>query len=158
MKLVHFSEQYYDILIQWIDSEKLNYLWGGPHFQFPLTLEQISVHCAKPEVYPYVLVVEGKNAGYVELFKVSEDHYRICRVFIAKEFRGKGLSTSMLEALISKAKEQLNCTRLSLAVFTHNAPAIACYKSLGFEVVKTENNRVTFEGESWDLYRMERSI
>ncbi len=32
MKLRVFDKADYDTLIHWIDSEKLNYQWGGPNF------------------------------------------------------------------------------------------------------------------------------
>lgn len=158
MILTPFSRNEYELLIRWISSEELNYLWGGPTFDYPLTREQISEHCAKPETNPYILVVDGKEAGFVELYRISEGHFRICRVFIADEFRGRGLSTVMLNALISKAKKEFHCSRLSLAVYAHNAAAIACYKSLGFEVTATESGSISYNGETWDLLRMEKVL
>jgi RimJ/RimL family protein N-acetyltransferase len=158
MILKPFLSSDYELLIRWISSAELNYLWGGPTLEYPITREQITEHCAKPEVNPYVLIVDGKEAGFVELYQVSDRHYRICRVFIANEFRGQGLSTIMLKVLISKAKEEFDCSGLSLAVFAHNAPAIACYESLGFKVVTREEGSLSYNGESWDLLRMEKSL
>jgi len=158
MMLKPFLDNDYDLLIRWINSAELNYLWGGPTFEYPLTLEKITEHCSKPEVNPYIFFVGEKKVGFVELYKVSKDHCRICRVFIANEFRGQGLSNIMLNALMSKAKKQFNYSKLSLAVFAHNAPAIACYESLGFEVVTMESGSRFYNGESWDLLRMEKRI
>ncbi|WED23249.1 GNAT family N-acetyltransferase [Vibrio sp. JC009] len=158
MTLTNFTDDNYDLLIRWINSEELNYLWGGPTFEFPLTREQLSEHFGKPEVTPYIFVVDDKQAGFVERYKVSEDHYRICRVFIADEFRGQSLSSIMLRALISNVKEIPGCTRLSLAVYAHNTAAIACYKSLGFEIIATESGSISCNGETWDLLRMAMKI
>ncbi|HGS4580407.1 TPA: GNAT family N-acetyltransferase, partial [Vibrio cholerae] len=54
MNLEEFQESDFDLLIKWIDSDELNYLWGGPAYVFPLTYEQIHSHCSKAEVFPYL--------------------------------------------------------------------------------------------------------
>lgn len=64
MELRVFETEDYEVLIRWIDSEKLNYQWGGSNFNFPLDDEQISSHCSKPEVFPFILVCDGKKAGF----------------------------------------------------------------------------------------------
>ncbi|EOG1965261.1 GNAT family N-acetyltransferase, partial [Vibrio cholerae] len=88
MNLEEFQESDFDLLIKWIDSDELNYLWGGPVYVFPLTYEQIHSHCSKAEVFPYLLKVNGRHAGFVELYKVTDEQYRICRVFISNAYRG----------------------------------------------------------------------
>ncbi len=156
MELRAFEKEDYEALIRWIDSEQLNYQWGGPNFNFPLDHQQISLHCAKPEVFPFILVCDGKKAGYIELFKVSDSHFRICRVFVSNDFRGKGLSKVMLTQLITLSKTQHHAQVLSLAVFERNTVAKNCYESLGFEVTSRESGERSFDGEIWDLLFMEK--
>lgn len=156
MELRAFGKEDYELLIGWIDSSKLNYLWGGPKFEFPLNSEQISQHCSQPEVLPFIFVVSGESAGYVELFKVDESHFRICRVFVSNSFRGQGLSKQMLGHLIELAKEKFTTRVLSLAVFEQNLVARNCYESLGFAVTSYEAGTRSFEGEKWGLLHMEK--
>ncbi|WP_146490139.1 GNAT family N-acetyltransferase [Vibrio sp. T20] len=158
MELRAFEKEDYELLINWIDSDKLNYLWGGPKFEFPLNLEQISRHCSQPEVLPFIFVVSGVNAGYVELFKVDESHFRICRVFVSNDFRGQGISKKMLGQLVELAKEEYTTNVLSLAVFEQNTVARNCYESLGFSVTSSEVGTRSFEGEEWGLLRMEKRL
>ena len=158
MELRAFEKEDYEALIRWIDSDKLNYQWGGPNFHFPLNFEQISVHCAKPEVFPFILICDGKKAGYVELFKVSDSHFRICRVFIANAFRGQGISKVMLTKLIELSRTQHHAQVLSLAVFERNTVAKNCYESLGFKVTSHESGTRCFENEVWDLLLMEKRL
>ncbi|HCZ9237957.1 TPA: GNAT family N-acetyltransferase, partial [Vibrio alginolyticus] len=106
MELRVFEKEDHDLLIGWIDSDKLNYQWGGPNFEFPLDSVQISKHCSQEQVFPFIFVVSGQNAGYVELFKVSDSHFRICRVFVSDSFRGKSISKRMLGQLVDLAKEK----------------------------------------------------
>jgi len=156
MELKAFEKEDYAQLIEWIDSNKLNYQWGGPKFDFPLDFTQISQHCSQPEVFPFIFVVAGQNAGYVELSKVTESHFRICRVFVSNRFRGQGMSKIMLSQLIAMAKAKYDPSVLSLAVFEHNKVAKNCYESLGFVVTAHEVGTRSFEGEVWGLLRMEK--
>ncbi|MGR5139953.1 GNAT family N-acetyltransferase [Vibrio jasicida] len=158
MELRAFEKEDYELLIGWIDSDKLNYLWGGPKFEFPLNFEQISRHCTQPEVLPFIFVVSGENAGYIELFKVAESHFRICRVFVSNGFRGQGISKQMLGQLIELAKEKYITNVLSLAVFEQNTVARNCYESLGFSVTSYEVGTRSFGGEDWGLLHMEKRL
>jgi RimJ/RimL family protein N-acetyltransferase len=158
MELRAFEKEDHDLLIGWIDSDKLNYQWGGPNFEFPLDSVQISKHCSQEQVFPFIFVVSGQSAGYVELFKVSDSHFRICRVFVSDSFRGKGISKHMLGQLVDLAKEKYSASLLSLAVFERNIVARNCYESLGFTVTAHENGSRSFDGEVWGLLRMERRL
>ncbi|MFM2485188.1 GNAT family N-acetyltransferase [Celerinatantimonas yamalensis] len=158
MGLRAFEKSDYGTLIHWIDSDKLNYQWGGPNFEFPLDCTQISKHCAQSEVFPFIFVINEENAGYVELFKVSESHFRICRVFVSNDFRGKGVAKQMLNQLIELSETQFNVRELSLAVFERNKIAKNCYESLGFVVTAFEQGTRSFDDAAWDLLRMEKRL
>ncbi|PSW21695.1 N-acetyltransferase [Photobacterium sanctipauli] len=158
MVLEQFKEKDFAQLIKWIDSPELNYQWGGPAYDFPLTTEQIATHCANPDITPYLFKVNGDNVGFVELLKVSNTQYRLCRVFIDEAFRGRGLANNMLEEVMLKAKSQFDCAEISLAVFEHNKAAKKCYEELGFETYDQEVGRVVPNGDSWDLALMEKRI
>ncbi|MGP8305039.1 GNAT family N-acetyltransferase [Vibrio sp. YIC-376] len=158
MKLVEFKQTHFKQLVEWIKTDELNYLWGGPAYTFPLTAVQIKTHCAQAEVHPYLFTVDHANAGFIELYKVADDHYRICRVFISEEFRGQGLSKAMMTLAIEKARNDLSAETLSLAVFEHNTAARKCYESLGFETLMVESGTRYFNGQSWKLLRMEKQF
>lgn len=158
MELEAFTENDFEQLIRWISSDELNYLWGGPAYSYPLTHEQIATHCGQSEVMPFIFKVAGQNAGFIELFRVSNAHYRICRVFISNEYRGQGLSKAMVGNVVVKAQIDFGCKTLSLAVFEHNRVAKNCYKSLGFNLVATETGIRSYNGKEWDLVRMEKRL
>ncbi len=158
MELRAFDTTDFQTLIDWIDSDKLNYLWGGPNFKFPLDRSQLSKHCALPQVYPFMFEVDKHNVGYAELYKVSDTHFRVCRVFVSPEFRGRGLAKLMLQTLIEFAQSNLDARELSLAVFEHNHVAKNCYESLGFTVISQEQGTRSFEGENWNLLRMSKPL
>lgn len=56
----------------------------------------------------------------------------ITNVAISHEYRGKGYSKPLLEALLRRGRE-LGCSAFTLEVRVSNTPAIKCYKSAGFE-------------------------
>lgn len=56
---------------------------------------------------------------------------RVRHVYIAKEYRGKGLSKILMKLIIERAKEYFSSLRLA----TGNPIAAALYESLGFEKI-----------------------
>ena len=157
MQLVAFTENEYSILINWINSEALNYLWGGSLYTYPLTYQQITLHCNQAEVYPYLFKVQGEHVGYVELCKESTSCFRVCRVLISEPYKGKGYAKPMLHQLIEQAKS-LGATTLTLAVFEHNAVALSLYQTLGFKTISTAPFRLPTYHEAWQLVRMEKRL
>ncbi|OAN13212.1 hypothetical protein A3K86_16275 [Photobacterium jeanii] len=158
MELTPFSKADIAQLIKWIDSPQLNYLWSGPVFQFPLTEAQIIDHYKQKEVIPYLCQVDGRNAGYIELFRQGGGEFRLCRVFISAPFRGQGYSHKLIDLAIHKACAEFGANKLSLAVFSQNTPAKRCYHSLGFVTTKVESGTRNFNGEIWDLEIMEKAL
>lgn len=157
-KIIEFEAKYFPLLIGWIDSDELNYLWGGPQFEYPLTIEQLETHYGQDAPSPYLFVVNDEIVGFIELFKVSVSEQRLCRVFIHPTYRGKGYASAMLQLAIDKARASSGIQTLSLAVFAHNESAISCYQKLGFVAYETVSDLRFFKGKNWDLIRMSQSI
>ncbi|WP_299020087.1 GNAT family protein [uncultured Photobacterium sp.] len=159
MELEYFTKKNSFVLINWVSSAELNYLWSGPVFDFPLTAQQIASHIATPEVIPFILRNEGKPLGYIELVRESTTKYRMCRVLIGDEsYRGKGYGKGLVKLAVRYACEVLNAKVVTLAVFENNPVALRCYQSLGFTITGKEMNIRTFNGESWTLLYMEKKI
>ncbi|WP_343283921.1 GNAT family N-acetyltransferase [Vibrio sp. Of14-4] len=158
MELRAFTPRDHKYLINWINSEKLNYQWGGPTFRFPLDNTQLNQHYTQANVFPFIFTKEGKAVGYVELVQVSEELCRICRVFVPNHVRGNGIAKLMLKQLIKQAKERHHVKTLSLLVFETNTIAKRCYESLGFVAISHEKGTQSWDGELWNLLTMEKSI
>ena len=60
-------------------------------------------------------------------------------LYVRQDFRGKGIGTKLIEAIISYAKEQ-NCNGLRWQVSEWNKPAIEFYKNLGAIINHVERN------------------
>ncbi|RXJ74934.1 GNAT family N-acetyltransferase [Veronia nyctiphanis] len=143
---------------RWIPTPESNLLWGGPLYRWPITVEQIAEHQQKEEVSSFWLVSDEQKIGFIELFRLSEGEFRLCRVLINEEAgRGKGYGKQLVQMAIDYATENLSAHSLSLAVFEKNTPAIRCYESLGFRVTGRETSVRSFNNEDWPLLRMSLS-
>ncbi len=155
MRFVAFESKDYSLLIDWIDSEEFNLLWGGPIYQWPLTLKQIDTHLSREDVSPLILIEGGLILGYIELLRVSEDEYRLCRVLVVDQnSRGRGIGKQLVQRSVDYIREHFTAKSVSLAVFEHNQSAVGCYQSLGFQTEKLENYQPEFTDETWVLLQM----
>ena len=57
-------------------------------------------------------------------------------LFVEADARGSGLGRALVEATLDRARER-GCRRVELDVNTENPPALALYRSLGFETGKS---------------------
>lgn len=73
---------------------------------------------------------------------------------VAREWRGRGVGSALLEAAIAWSREQ-GLHKLSLSVFPHNAAGIALYRKYGFvdEGLRIKHYRRA-SGELWDALDM----
>jgi RimJ/RimL family protein N-acetyltransferase len=73
---------------------------------------------------------------------------------VAREWRGRGVGSALLEAAVDWSQER-GLHKLSLSVFPHNEAAIALYRTYGFV---EEGRRVKHyrraSGELWDAVEM----
>lgn len=158
MTLQPFTEQHFDLLIGWITNEDQLYLWSGPTYYYPLDANQLLKHCSKREVYPYLFLIGDQPVGFIELYKVSKRHFRICRVLISEHYQGQGLSKAMLRLILDKARTDFGALKVSLGVFEHNQVALHCYQKLGFKVVSVDRSSRVYKGKTWSLVGMEKSL
>jgi L-phenylalanine/L-methionine N-acetyltransferase len=71
-------------------------------------------------------------------------------------WQGRGIGRALLAALVEAADRWLNLRRLELTVFTDNAPAIALYRSFGFELEGTHRDFAFRDGAFADAHAMAR--
>jgi ribosomal protein S18 acetylase RimI-like enzyme len=85
---------------------------------------------------------------------VSGHGYGEIGMAIAREWRGRGVGSALMEAAIAWARER-GLHKLSLGVFAHNAAGLALYRKYGFV---EEGRRVKHyrrqSGELWDTIEM----
>lgn len=147
-------------LIEWAEDEKILLQWAGPYFKYPLTNAQLAEYLAPtrhkdPVRYVFRALDEADlMVGMAELNVVdrANETATLCRIFVDKNRRGRGLADSILKQVLSYGFDILKLNRIDLKVFTFNSAAIKSYERLGFirEGHLRKVNR--FNKEYWDCY------
>ena len=111
-----------------------------------------------PDVTSVVADVAGVARGWASLVRGQGRVAHAARlgVSVHDAFTRQGLGRAMLGVLIDVADHWLGLRRLSLTVNTDNAPAIALYKGLGFEIEGTLRGDILRDGQLVDSYAMAR--
>ncbi|MBL4953084.1 GNAT family N-acetyltransferase [Neobacillus sp. OS1-32] len=90
----------------------------------------------------YTVYLDGKMAGGICLVKISDDHFRLFRVFLSPEFQNKGLGTRILKML---EKQYPEVTKWSLDTPKDHARNRRFYEKFGYQQTGEfkVNNRLT---------------
>jgi len=100
-----------------------------------------------------VAVGDGEVIGSIHV-AASGHGYGEIGMAIAREWRGRGVGSALMEAAIDWARAR-GLHKLSLGVFAHNAAGLALYRKYGFV---EEGRRVKHyrrqSGELWDSIEM----
>ena len=65
--------------------------------------------------------------------RVHLHHTANVGIAVDEAWQGRGVGTALMRAMIETADDWLGILRITLRVFTDNAPAIALYEKMGFE-------------------------
>lgn len=82
--------------------------------------------------------------GCVAYRKKSPDVGEVKRLFIKKEYRGRGISKQLFSVLKNHARSQ-GCRKLYLDTRITLEPAVSLYKSLGFDIIFQQGLYVQME-------------
>lgn len=143
-------------IVSWCQNEKTFHQWGGDYLgSYPIDAALMNHvyfekngNCAEADnFYPMTAFDEEGPCGHFIMRYIHGDR-RILRfgwVIVAPDRRGKGYGKEMLLKGIQFAKEIYQADRFSIGVFAENAPAHACYASVGFKDIKTVNGVIEME-------------
>ena len=102
----------------------------------------------------FVAVAGAEIVGSLHV-QPSYHGYAEIGMLVAREWRGKGVGSALMQAAIDWSRARGDIHKLSLGVFAHNAAGIALYKKFGFV---EEGRRVKHyrrkSGELWDSIEM----
>ena len=164
IELKYFERLDFRQLIDWVDTPQFLLQWGGPAFDYPLTVSQLekyieNANSNKSETLIYKVIDKetGNIIGHISLGKIDRRNKsaRVGKVLIGdKNARGKGIGQQMIKEVLNIAFAELHLHRVSLGVFDFNISAIACYEKAGF--IKEGLLRDTGKNgeEYWNLWEM----
>ncbi len=84
----------------------------------------------KQGYYYYLAYYNDIPAGYLSI-KKEDDALFLSKIYIQKEYRGKGLGKTAMEFITQQAYK-LNCTKITLTVNINNSKSIKAYENMGF--------------------------
>ena len=101
--------------------------------------DRLSEELADPESVTYIAYENGEPAGYLKLNTgdaQTEEGYdgtlEVQRIYVSKEVKGSGIGSRFMSIAEDHAREH-GLGSIWLGVWEHNDPAIAFYRSKGFE-------------------------
>ena len=157
LRLRPFHHWYASVVAQWVGTpEQLRLL--APGTAPPLTAAKVG-RWTKPAGHALLLTRDGdaRPIGYGELnpMRLERDHLWLGHVVVCPQERGKGVGQAFVRAMVSYAFDPLCAKRISLIVFPDNAPAIKCYRRVGFVNVGEESHDFNGTGRKHRLLRFE---
>ncbi len=113
--------------------------------------------------HPVLMAVDpaGEALGWCSLNRFNPraayDHVADVSVFVAREWRGRGVGNAMLTALEARARA-IGYHKMVLAAFPANAPGIRLYRRRGFITVGTYHEQGLLDGRWVDVMVMEKLL
>jgi putative acetyltransferase len=150
------------------DYEGFQRIFAGPgvisgtlQLPFP-SAEQWRKRLAEPSegLFSLVACVGDEVVGSLSLstFPHLPRRRHVGRIAMAvrDDWQGKGIGTTLMQALVDLADKWLNLTRLELTVFADNEPAIRLYEKFGFAIEGTQVGFAFRDGQCMDAFMMAR--
>lgn len=149
-------------LLQWMEDESTFVKWSANHFEYPLTMEQLTaykkLHDEKENSWIITaLDRKGDAIGHILMGKLNfeENTIHFGHVLVDPSKRGKGIGKEMLKTALIYAFEVFQVSKVTLAVFDNNVQAYNCYKSIGFKTYAEYKECFPYGNEKWGCCYME---
>ncbi len=101
-------------------------------------LEHLAAKYGRPSGRLYVACVDGKPAGCIALRPCDTKTAELKRLYVRPAFRGQGIAKTLVERLISDARE-IGYATVQLDTLPFLAEAIALYRKFGFSEIPPYN-------------------
>jgi RimJ/RimL family protein N-acetyltransferase len=105
----------------------------------------------------YYAIADGRVVGWADITPSANPrlaHRGFLGMGLAKDFRGKGLGTQLLNCTLSHAKT-IGIEKVELTVYTDNLAAIRLYKKCGFQEIGVIKHYRKLNGRYFDCLEME---
>ena len=113
-----------------------------------------------PDNLHLLALVDGRIAGHGYLGRplphARRRHVGAIGIVVDPAFQRRGIADTLMTALIDRAENWMQMTRLELEVYVDNAPAIALYRKHGFVEEGRLRSYAFRDGAYVDVYSMAR--
>ncbi|WP_313758196.1 N-acetyltransferase [Atlantibacter hermannii] len=112
-----------------------------------------------PGQYHLVAIVDDQVVGHLMIAaetRPRRSHVASFGLCVDAARHNQGIATALLREMIAMCDNWLRIERIELTVFVDNAPAIALYQKLGFDIEGTGKRYGLRDGDYIDAYFMAR--
>lgn len=143
----------------WLADKQVFAWWSaGLLGEYPLDPDRLNAYyapgVASGEWFPRTMEEDGRVCGQLLMRRMEEGRMHFGLIIVDPSIRGKGLGYAMLSMALEYAFALRGAKRVTLNVFSDNAPAIRCYERLGF--ARTKAFKADIAGEKAQLYQYEK--
>ena len=114
-------------------------------FSNPWSREDLAAQPSNENAHFLVAVGDEEVCGYIGVYEYFES-CEIANIAVKEIFRRNGVAKALINAAVEGAKGR-DCSFITLEVRPSNTPALALYKSLGFEQTGRRKNFYTSPAE-----------
>ena len=150
-------------IVSWIKDEISFRKWCADRYnKYPINENDINSYYSTMEdldtFFPMTAFDETGIVGHL-IMRFIDENKKILRfgfIIIDDKKRGQGYGKEMLQLSIKYAFEILKIQKITLGVFDNNKSAYYCYKAIGFQDVKLEDNEYYhILNEDWKCLELE---
>jgi len=123
-----------DEVMGWFPDARSVDIWGGPRFRYPFTRDSFLEDCQIAKMSTYCLRNPGGDVVAFGQFYDRHGRAHLARLISHPATRREGAGTRLIKLIIRAASRAGDYEEASLFVYRDNAPACACYHSLGFNI------------------------
>ncbi|NIP17852.1 MAG: GNAT family N-acetyltransferase [Xanthomonadales bacterium] len=132
LELTVSTPEHLETLKTWFPDRDSLWQWGSPHFRHPFTDESFLEDAFWGKMPTYsALDEEGSLAAFGQYYERA-GRCHLARLVVDPVRRSAGLGRWFTAALLEIGLRDLGAAEASLFVYRDNAPAVCCYRSLGF--------------------------
>lgn len=109
-----------------------------------------------PRALHFAIVIGGRAVGAIGLSHILPGHQAVVGYWLGKEYRGKGIMTEAVKAVIAFATKTFKVRRLTAEVFKHNPASKRVLEKAGFKVEALMIKARKKDGKFIDAYLLAR--